>query len=50
MIASKSRGLMSKISELTDEASATQPLLDGSPIYAAWIKYARLHPENVFAS
>ena len=22
----------------------------GSPIYAAWVKYAREHPENVFLS
>jgi hypothetical protein len=46
----ESRGLMEKINELTDKASATEPILDGSPIYAAWIKYARVHPENVFAS
>jgi hypothetical protein len=45
----ESRGLMAKIDELTDKASARQPILDGSPIYAAWIKYTRLHPENVFA-
>jgi hypothetical protein len=31
----ESRGLMARINELIDEASATQPILDGSPIYAA---------------
>jgi hypothetical protein len=41
---------MARINELTDKASATQPILSGSPIYAAWIKYARAHPEHVFAS
>jgi hypothetical protein len=46
----ESRGLMARINELTDKASATQPILSGSPIYAAWIKYARAHPEKVFAS
>ena len=46
----ESRGLMARIDELTDKASARQPSLDGSPIYAAWIKYARVHPEKVFAS
>jgi hypothetical protein len=46
----ESRGLMERINELTDKASATQPSLDGSPIYAAWIKYARGHPENVFTT
>jgi hypothetical protein len=46
----ESRGLMARINELTDKASATQPILSGSPIYAAWIKYARAHPESVFAA
>jgi hypothetical protein len=46
----ESRGSMERINELTDKASAKQPTLSGSPIYAAWTKYARLHPENVFAS
>lgn len=46
----ESRGLMDRINELTDKASAKQPTLSGSAIYAAWAKYARLHPENVFAS
>jgi hypothetical protein len=46
----ESRGLMERINELTDKASATQPSLDGSPIYAAWIKYARGHPEKVFTT
>ena len=46
----ESKGLMERINELTDKAAATQPSLDGSPIYAAWIKYARQHPENVFTS
>ena len=44
------RGVMDRINELTDKASATQPKLSGSAIYAAWTKYARVHPENVFAS
>jgi hypothetical protein len=43
----ESRGLMAKINELTDMASAKQPTLAGSPIYAAWIKYARAHPGSV---
>jgi hypothetical protein len=46
----ESRGLMARINELTDKASAKQPTLSGSPIYAAWTKYARAHPENVFVS
>jgi hypothetical protein len=46
----ESRGLMKRINELTHKALAKQPQLSGSPIYAAWIKYARLHPEKVFAS
>ena len=46
----ESRGLMARINELTDKATASQPTLSGSPIYAAWTKYARVHPENVFAS
>lgn len=44
------RGLMERINELTDKASAKQPSLSGSPIHAAWVTYARAHPENVFAS
>jgi len=46
----ESRGLMARIDELTDKASATRPILSGSPIYAAWIRYARVHPEKVFVS
>lgn len=46
----ESRGLMEKINELTDKATAWQPTLSDSPIYAAWVKYARVHPEKVFAS
>jgi hypothetical protein len=46
----ESRGLMARINELTDKASAKQPTLSGSPLYAAWIKYARVHPERVFTS
>jgi hypothetical protein len=45
----ESRGLMERINELTDKASAIQPTLSGSPIYAAWTKYARAHPEKVCA-
>jgi|HubBroStandDraft_4_1064222.scaffolds.fasta_scaffold85384_1 hypothetical protein len=32
-----------------DKASQIQPTVDGSPIYGAWVKYARAHPEKVFA-
>lgn len=46
----ESRGLMERINELTDKALARQPALSGSPIYAAWVKYTRVHPEKVFAS
>jgi hypothetical protein len=46
----ESRGLMERINELTNKASKTQPTVSGSPIYAAWVKYAREHPEKVFAS
>jgi hypothetical protein len=44
----ESRGLMDRINELTDRACAKQPTLSGSPIYAAWTRYARTHPEQVF--
>jgi hypothetical protein len=44
----ESRGLMARIDELTDKASAGQPTVSDSRIYAAWIKYARAHPEKVF--
>jgi hypothetical protein len=46
----ESRGVMARINELTDKASDRQPAVSGSPIYAAWIKYARAHPEAVFPS
>jgi hypothetical protein len=46
----ESRGLMAKVNELTDKASQGQPIVSGSRIYAAWIKYARARPESVFAS
>jgi len=46
----ESRGLMKRIDELTDKASKRQPTLGDSPIYAAWVKYARAHPEEVFVS
>lgn len=46
----ESRGLMDRTNELTNKASAKQPTLSGSPIYAAWTKYARMHPEKGFAS
>jgi hypothetical protein len=45
----ESRGLMARINELTDKASERQPTVSGSPIYGAWIRYARTHPESVFA-
>ena len=44
------RGLMARIDELTDKASKRQPTVSDSPIYAGWVKYARAHPEKVFAS
>lgn len=44
----ESRGLMARIDELTDKASKTLPTLNDSAIYAAWVKYARAHPEKVF--
>lgn len=46
----ESRGLMARIDELTEKASQTQPTLTDSPIYAAWVKYARIHPEKVFVA
>lgn len=46
----ESRGLMERIDELTNKASAIQPTLSGSPIFASWVKYARMHPEKVFES
>jgi hypothetical protein len=46
----ESRGLMTRIEELTDKASKRQPTVSDSPIYAAWIKYARAHPEKVFVA
>lgn len=44
----QSRGLMTRIDELTEKASKRQPTVSDSPIYAAWVKYARAHPERVF--
>jgi hypothetical protein len=46
----ESRGLMARIYELTHKAQASerQPTVSYSRIYAAWIKYARAHPEKVF--
>jgi hypothetical protein len=44
----ESRGLMEKIEELTDKAAARGTDGSGSPIYTAWTKYARAHPERVF--
>ncbi len=44
----ETRGLMDRINELTNKASGMLPTLGGSPIYAAWVKYARAHPEKVF--
>ena len=43
-----SHGQMDRINELTEKARKLKPDLQGSPIYAAWIRYARQHPENVF--
>ncbi len=45
----ESRGLMARIDELTDKASKRQPTVSDSAIYAGWVKYARAHPEKVFA-
>ncbi|HKW19065.1 MAG TPA: hypothetical protein VJO35_16275 [Terriglobales bacterium] len=44
----ESRGLMARIDELTNKASKSQPAVSDSPIYAAWVKYAHVHPEKVF--
>jgi len=44
----ESHGLMARISELTEKASTKQPTVSESPIYAAWVNYARAHPEKVF--
>ncbi len=44
----ESRGLMERINELTEKASKRQPTVNDSTIYAAWVKYARAHPEKVF--
>ena len=45
-------GRMERISELTqkarDRGAGCGDEVSGSPIYAAWIKYARKHPESVF--
>jgi hypothetical protein len=46
----ESRGPMARIDELTDKAAQRQPTVSDSPIYGAWIKYARAYPEKVFAS
>ena len=47
-------GGMNRINELTQKALAKEAgcrrQVRGSPIYDAWIKYARKHPENVFGS
>ena len=42
-------GQMDRIEELTDKATNISPRLNDSPIYAAWVRYAREHPERVFA-
>ena len=44
------RGLMARIDDLTEKASKRQPTLNDSPIFAAWVKYARAHPEKVFSA
>ena len=48
----KKHGRMGRIAELTqmarDKGAACSKEVSGSPIYAAWISYARRHPENVF--
>lgn len=41
-------GKMERIEELTEKARDKTPALSGSPIYAAWVRYAREHPQNVF--
>jgi hypothetical protein len=41
-------GQMARIDELTDKAQAKSPTVSDSPIYGAWIRYTREHPENVF--
>ena len=35
---------------ITGIVECSQPTLNGSPIHAAWIKHARVHPEKVFTS
>lgn len=47
-------GRIGRINELTqkarDKGAACRKEVSGSPIYAAWIDYARRHPENVFGN
>jgi hypothetical protein len=47
-------GLMGRIDELTqkaeDKGSTCGTEVMGSPIYAAWVRYARQYPQNVFGS
>jgi hypothetical protein len=43
-------GQMGRIEELTQKASGKEPTVEGSPVYGAWIRYAREHPESVFRS
>jgi len=42
-------GKMARIEELTEKAIGVRPTFSDSPIYGAWIRYAREHPENVFS-
>jgi hypothetical protein len=41
-------GHMDRIDELTQKARQKLPTVSKSPIYGAWIRYVREHPENVF--
>jgi hypothetical protein len=42
------RGQMDRIEELTEKAQRKTPTVSDSPIYGAWVRYTRAHPENVF--
>jgi hypothetical protein len=40
--------LLKRMDELQNKAQSLAPKLNGSPIYAAWVEYARENPEEVF--
>jgi hypothetical protein len=41
-------GKLQRMRELQSNADSLEPKLSGSQIYAAWVKYARQHPEEGF--